>query len=29
MPKVTIATTTYNSSKFVAQTIESVLAQSI
>lgn len=28
MPKVTIATITYNSSKFVAQAIESVLAQS-
>jgi glycosyltransferase involved in cell wall biosynthesis len=28
MPKVTIATMTYNSEKFVAQAIESVLAQS-
>jgi glycosyltransferase involved in cell wall biosynthesis len=28
MPKVTIATITYNSEKFVAQAIESVLAQS-
>jgi teichuronic acid biosynthesis glycosyltransferase TuaG len=28
MPKVTIATITYSSEKFVAQAIESVLAQS-